>query len=123
MFEYDNYLTSTTSITDILNNNNVKLLKDLVVIEPIDDMKEGMFFIAGKHEDNDVHTTFCKGKVMAVGEGYRTNWGALVNPDVKVGDTVLLDRAYMMREKTKDGFIYLTKERDIIAILDLKCTI
>jgi len=59
-----------------------------------------------------------QGKIIAVGEGRRTDSGALVAPEVKPGDTVLFSR-YGGTEVKLDGEEYLVmKEDDILAIVE-----
>lgn len=108
MFEYDNYINSHMDVLAALRESGLTLMRDLVLIKPIDDMLEGSFVMTDKHKDNDVYTTFCKGVVQAI--------GIKVSESIKVGDTVFLSRAHVMREKVKGGYVYLTKERDILGV-------
>ena len=59
-----------------------------------------------------------QGKVVAVGEGRRTEQGALVPPTVKKGQRVLFSK-YGPTEIKVEGKNYLiVKEEDILAIVD-----
>ncbi|WP_230680068.1 co-chaperone GroES [Pontibacter sp. 172403-2] len=58
-----------------------------------------------------------RGEVVAVGEGKVSEQGALMKPQVKVGDEVLYGK-YAGSEITVDGEDYLImRESDILAIL------
>lgn len=58
-----------------------------------------------------------QGKVVAVGEGRRTEEGKLIAPKVKVGDVVLFSK-YGPDEIKIDGVEYLiVKEENILAII------
>jgi len=58
-----------------------------------------------------------RGKVIAVGEGKRTDKGELVKPSVKVGDQVLFT-SFAGTEVTVDGEeILIMSQDDILAIL------
>lgn len=118
MFEYDNYDSATFDLIESIKKKKVMFFGDVVIIKPIEDMTERGFIITDKHTDSDVTTTFCRGEVIAMGRGKKAENGTIIEPDVKVGDIVLIPRAYLMREKIGDSYLYITKEKEIMAIED-----
>lgn len=56
-------------------------------------------------------------KVIAVGEGKKTDDGKLIPPPVKVGDTILMDKYSGQEVTVDDEEFIIVKTEDIIAIV------
>lgn len=59
-----------------------------------------------------------QGKVIAVGEGRRTDQGTLIPLDIKVGQRVLFSKYGPTEIKVDDKEYLIAKEEDILAILE-----
>lgn len=57
-------------------------------------------------------------EVVAVGPGRRTNHGALIEPAVKVGDTVIFEKFAGATVKSEDEELLILKDSDILAIVE-----
>ncbi len=95
----------------------IKPLRDHVLIEPLkqeEKTKSGIFLpdTADKEKPE-------QGKVIAVGNGKKTENGTIVPLEVKAGDTVLFTK-YGPNEVKVDGKEYLiAREDDILAIIEV----
>lgn len=97
----------------------VQPLGDRVLVEPLSrEETEGRTKFGLVIPDTAEKERPEQGKVVAVGEGRRTEHGALVAPTVKKGQRVLFSK-YGPAEIKVDGKNYLiVKEEDILAIID-----
>ena len=93
---------------------NVEPLADRVVVLPLEDeeqMRGGLYIPDTAKEKPQ------SGKIVAVGPGKLSEEGVRIEPDVKVGQTVLYGK-YSGTEVTVEGEDYLIlRESDILAIL------
>ncbi len=93
---------------------NVKPLADRVVVSPLEEeeqMRGGLYIPDTAKEKPQ------SGKIVAVGAGKLSEEGVRIEPDVKVGQTVLYGK-YSGTEVTVEGEEYLIlRESDILAIL------
>ncbi|WP_299760596.1 co-chaperone GroES [uncultured Pontibacter sp.] len=93
---------------------NIKPLADRVIVAPAaaeEKTKSGIIIPDTAKEKPQ------RGEVVAVGEGKVSEQGALMKPQVSVGDTVLYGK-YAGTEISVDGSDYLImRESDILAIL------
>ena len=93
---------------------NVEPLADRVVVSPLEDeeqMRGGLYIPDTAKEKPQ------SGKIVAVGPGKLSEEGVRIEPDVKVGQTVLYGK-YSGTEVTVEGEDYLIlRESDILAIL------
>ncbi|GAB3814047.1 co-chaperone GroES [Pontibacter rugosus] len=93
---------------------NIKPLADRVIIAPAaaeEKTKSGIIIPDTAKEKPQ------RGEVVAVGEGKVSDQGALMKPQVNVGDSVLYGK-YAGTEISVDGNDYLImRESDILAIL------
>ena len=93
---------------------NVQPLADRVVVLPLEDeeqMRGGLYIPDTAKEKPQ------SGKIVAVGPGKLSEEGVRIEPDVKVGQTVLYGK-YSGTEVTVEGEDYLIlRESDILAIL------
>ncbi|TAF67098.1 MAG: co-chaperone GroES [Cytophagales bacterium] len=93
---------------------NIKPLADRVVIEPAaaEEKTASGIIIPDTAKEKPQ-----RGQIVAVGEGKTADNGALVKPQVKVGDTVLYGK-YAGTEIQIEGKDYLImRESDIFAVL------
>ena len=93
---------------------NVEPLADRVVISPLEEeeqMRGGLYIPDTAKEKPQ------SGKIVAVGPGKLSEEGVRIEPDVKVGQTVLYGK-YSGTEVTVEGEEYLIlRESDILAVL------
>ncbi len=93
---------------------NVEPLADRVVVLPLEEeeqMRGGLYIPDTAKEKPQ------SGKIIAVGPGKLSEEGVRIEPDVKVGQTVLYGK-YSGTEVTVEGEDYLIlRESDILAIL------
>ena len=93
---------------------NVEPLADRVVVSPLEEeeqMRGGLYIPDTAKEKPQ------SGKIVAVGPGKLSEEGVRIEPDVKVGQTVLYGK-YSGTEVTVEGEDYLIlRESDILAIL------
>ena len=93
---------------------NVEPLADRVVVSPLEDeeqMRGGLYIPDTAKEKPQ------SGKIVAVGPGKLSEEGVRIEPDVKVGQTVLYGK-YSGTEVTVEGEDYLIlRESDILAVL------
>ncbi|PTX20120.1 chaperonin GroES [Pontibacter mucosus] len=93
---------------------NIKPLADRVIVAPAaaeEKTKSGIIIPDTAKEKPQ------RGEVVAVGEGKVSEQGALMKPQVNVGDTVLYGK-YAGTEISIDGNDYLImRESDILAVL------
>lgn len=93
---------------------NIKPLADRVIVAPAaaeEKTKSGIIIPDTAKEKPQ------RGEIVAVGEGKVSEQGALMKPQVNVGDTVLYGK-YAGTEISVDGNDYLImRESDILAIL------
>lgn len=95
---------------------NIKPLRDHILIEPIKEeekTKSGIFLpdTASKERSE-------QGKVIAIGNGKKTDDGKIIPLSVKPGDVVLFSK-YGPSEIKVDGKEYLiAKEEDILAVIE-----
>ena len=93
---------------------NVKPLADRVIVKPLEaeEKTSGGIIIPDNAKEKPQ-----KGEVLAAGPGKTSENGALVKPEVKVGDKVLYGK-YSGTEVTIEGKDYLImRESDILAII------
>jgi len=91
---------------------NVTPLYDKIAVEPIQEQKtSGGIIIPDTAKDKP-----SKGKVVAVGEGYRLDNGDINPLRVKVGDVVLYGKWGGSEVKIEDKDIIIMKESDILVI-------
>lgn len=91
---------------------NIKPLYDRVLIEPIQEEKtQGGIIIPDTAKDKP-----SKGKVVAVGAGYRLDDGTIKPLSVKVGDIVVYSKWGGSEVKIHDKDLTIMKESDILAI-------
>ena len=92
----------------------LKPLGDRVVLEVEEkEQKVGGFVIAGAGQDATKTA-----KVVAVGEGIRTLNGELVAPNVKAGDTVLVESHVGTEVKDGEEKYLVVNEVNILAIVE-----
>ncbi len=93
---------------------NVEPLADRVVVSPLEEeeqMRGGLYIPDTAKEKPQ------SGKIVAVGPGKLSEEGVRIEPDVKVGQTVLYGK-YSGTEVTVEGEEYLIlRESDILAVL------
>lgn len=94
----------------------LKPLADYVVIEVVEQEEKtasGIYL-----PDTAVKEKPSQGKIIAVGEGKRTDTGAVIAPAVKVGDEVIFAKysGTPVKHECKDYLIL--SERDIYAVLE-----
>ncbi len=93
---------------------NVEPLADRVVVLPLEEeeqMRGGLYIPDTAKEKPQ------SGKIVAVGPGKLSEEGVRIEPDVKVGQTVLYGK-YSGTEVTVEGEDYLIlRESDILAVL------
>lgn len=91
---------------------NIKPLYDRVLIEPIQEEKtQGGIIIPDTAKDKP-----SKGKVVAIGVGYRSDDGTIKPLTVKVGDVVVYSKWGGSEVKVHDKDLTIMKESDILAI-------
>lgn len=91
---------------------SIKPLYDRVAIEPIQEEKtQGGIIIPDTAKDKP-----SKGKVIAVGDGYRLDNGTLSPLKVKIGDTVMYGKWGGSEVKIDNKDIVIMKESEILAI-------
>jgi chaperonin GroES len=94
----------------------IKPLRDHILIEPIKEeekTKSGIFLPDTATKDKSE-----QGKVIAIGNGKKTDDGKIIPLSVKPGDIVLFSK-YGPSEIKVDGKDYLiAKEEDILAVIE-----
>lgn len=94
-------------------SSTIKPLYDRVAIEPIQEEKTaGGIIIPDTAKDKP-----SRGKIVAVGEGYRAEDGSISALSVKVGDTILYGKWGGTEVKVDDKDIIVMKESEILAVL------
>ena len=94
---------------------NFRPLHDRVVVQRIDaeEKTKGGIIIPDTAKEKPQ-----EGKVVAVGPGGRDEAGALIKPDVKVGDRVLFGKWSGTEVKLEGEELIIMKESDIMGVLD-----
>jgi chaperonin GroES len=95
---------------------NIKPLADYVLIEPDtveEKTKSGIFLPATAEKERPE-----QGTVVAVGSGKKKSSGEIISLEVKVGDKVLFTKYGPNEIKVDDKEYLITKEEDILAILE-----
>lgn len=94
-----------------------KVLFDCVLVrvdEPDETLSSGGIVLTNAKSE----TTLTEGVVVSVGEGKRTEQGALIKPTVSDGDTVLFNKSKIVDTHTIDGKEHLIiRESNIVAIV------
>jgi chaperonin GroES len=91
---------------------NIKPLYDRIAVEPIQEEKtQGGIIIPDTAKDKP-----SKGKVVAVGAGYRSDDGSMHPLTVKIGDVVMYAKWGGSEVKVNDKDLMIMKESDILAI-------
>jgi chaperonin GroES len=95
---------------------NIKPLRDHILIEPIKEeekTKSGIFLPDTVSKDKSE-----QGKIIAIGDGKKTDDGKIIPLSVKPGDVVLFSK-YGPSEIKVDGKEYLiAKEEDILVVIE-----
>lgn len=94
----------------------IKPLSDYIVIEPIaqeERTKTGILVPSTVEKEKPE-----QGRVVAVGEGRRTNSGKVIPPEVKPGDIVLFTKYGPNEVKIDDKEYLIAKQEDILAIIE-----
>jgi chaperonin GroES len=93
----------------------IEPVSDNVVVIPVDEderTKGGVFL------PETVRNKSKKGRVVKVGPGRQTEYGALVKPEVKVGQTVLYTAEWSGVEAYDDGTKYrVLRSSEIVAVV------
>ena len=95
---------------------NIRPLRDHILIEPIKEeekTKAGIFLpdTASKEKSE-------QGKVIAIGEGKKTDDGKIIPLSVKPGDKVLFSKYGPSEIKVDDKEYLIAKEEDILAVIE-----
>jgi len=91
---------------------NIKPLYERVVVEPIQEEKtQGGIIIPDTAKDKP-----SKGKVLAVGKGYRLEDGSISPLTVEIGNIVLYGKWGGSELKIADKDVIILKESEILAI-------
>ncbi|MEK7658483.1 MAG: co-chaperone GroES [Patescibacteria group bacterium] len=95
---------------------NIKPLADHILIEPIkeEEKTRGGIFLPETAEKEKSE----QGKVIAVGQGKRTDDGKIIPVLVKVGDRVLFSKYGPTEIKVDDKEYLIASESDILAIIE-----
>lgn len=95
---------------------NIKPLSDHILIEPIkeEEKTRGGIFLPETAEKEKSE----QGKVIAVGQGKRTDDGKIIPILVKVGDRVLFSKYGPTEIKIDDKEYLIASESDILAIIE-----
>mgnify|MGYP001576761720 CR=1 FL=1 len=118
MFEHRNYDDIYYDNATLIFSGKIKPRDDLVIAEALEDKNDGSIIRHLKHTRKDFDTEYCYGVVLAVGSGDYNKKGHFIATQIKIGQTILLKRAYMMREVVGDKVIYVTKEKDVLGVVD-----
>jgi chaperonin GroES len=96
-------------------NKKILPLYERVVVEPIeqDEKTEGGIIIPDTAKDKPV-----RGKIIAVGEGYRMEDGKLHPLKVKPGDTVLYGKWGGTEVKVGGKDLVVIKESELLCVLE-----
>jgi len=97
---------------------NIKPLGDRILIEPLGENEKEGRTKSGIVIPDTVKERPEEGKVIAVGEGRRTDDGKLVPMSVKVGQRVLFSKYGPNEIKIDDKEYLIAKEEDILAIIE-----
>ncbi len=98
---------------------NIKPLGDRVIIEPMEKKntgktKTGLYLPESAENEGQE-----EGKVIAVGEGKRSESGEFLAVRVKKGDTVIFHKSYGAKEiKVGDKEYLIVREDDILAVVE-----
>lgn len=93
----------------------LKPLGDRILVEPIEegDTKHGSIFIPDMGKEKPL-----TGKVVGVGPGRKTEFGAFLEvKSCKVGDTLLLPKLQTIQLRFNQKTYYLVREGEILAII------
>jgi len=91
---------------------SIKPLYERVVVEPIQEEKtQGGIIIPDTAKDKP-----SKGKVIAIGDGYRLENGSISPLKVKIGDIVLYGKWGGSEIKVEDKEVVILKESEILAV-------
>ena len=95
-------------------NTSFKPLYDKIAIEPIEqeDKTSGGILIPDTAKEKPM-----RGKVISVGDGYRSDTGALSDLQVKVGDIVVYGKWAGTEVKVGSQVIIVMKESDVMGII------
>ena len=108
----------TEEVLGLILSGEMKLHEDIMLIEPLEYEKLGMFYVPGKYGAKDMETTTVQGIVKAIGKGRVSNEGVFIPVDIKVGDKVLLKRGACMHQVVKDKTWLITRCDEIDAIIE-----
>ncbi|MHC6527124.1 co-chaperone GroES [Vibrio proteolyticus] len=93
---------------------NIRPLHDKLIVERFDveHQSEGGIVLTSKSVKKSN-----RGKVVAVGQGVRLENGERAAMEVRVGDTVIFNESYGVKEENIDGKGYLIlSESDVLAV-------
>jgi len=94
----------------------IKPLRDHILIEPIKEeekTKSGIFLPDTVSKERSE-----QGKIIAIGEGKKTDDGKIIPLSVKPGDTVLFSKYGPSEIKINDKEYLIASESDILAVIE-----
>lgn len=95
---------------------NLRPLNDQVLIRPIEQEEDRRGSILIANLDSDGPTRL--GEVVAIGPGRKSEFGALIEVTVKVGDVVVLPKIGPQRVIVGSEELYTIASKEIIAVVD-----
>ncbi len=97
---------------------NIKPLNDRVVVEPLNETKEGKTKTGIYLPETADKERPEQGKIIAVGPGKLSDEGKRIPMSVKVGDIVLFTKYGPNEIKVDDKEYLIAREEDILAVLE-----
>jgi len=99
-----------------MTDKNIRPLGDKIVLKPSSEdeqTKSGIFLPATAEKEKPEQA-----EVIAVGPGRKTDEGKLIEPSVKVGDTVLFQKYGPTEVKLGEDELLVVSESDILAVIE-----
>ena len=90
---------------------SLKSIHDRIILKPIMEMAQTAGGITIPFAG-----TSKMGRVVAIGKGRLLDDGSYKTPEVKVGDTVLVNQFSELQNE--DGLFWVTTEKDILGVID-----
>ena len=96
---------------------NLRAVFDAIIVKPLEEEETTYGSIIVPDMGKEKHIT---GDVISVGPGRRTVTGDFIEPEIKVGDRVVLPQVGITTLETPDGEVIATQESKVLAIVEIE---
>lgn len=95
---------------------NLRAVFDAIIVKPLEEDETTYGSIIVPDMGKEKHIT---GDVISVGPGRRTITGELIQPEIKVGDRVILPQIGITKLESKDGELIAAQENKVLAVVEI----